>query len=103
VDPRDTTAAVTDAYTAAADDAIAEAERVRARWAERGDTEGAALAERLQQQLVASRDDARRGTLPPRNGGFPLTRFVGEYDWGPDADGLVDRVYALQRIWEGRV
>jgi hypothetical protein len=93
---------LTDAYAGAADDAIAEAERVRALWAGRGDTEGAALAERLRELLVAARDDARRGALPARNGGFPLTRFVGDYDWGPDAEGLVDRVYALQRIWEGR-
>jgi hypothetical protein len=49
-------------------------------------------------------------SLPPvvgdpagmRARGFPLTRFVGEYDWGPDGDELVERVYALQRIWEGR-
>jgi hypothetical protein len=93
---------VTAAYAAAADDAIAEADRLRARWAGSGDTEGAALTERLRQQLVTSRDAARRGELPPRGGGFPLTRFVGEYDWGPDGDELVDRVYALQRIWEGR-
>jgi len=93
---------VTATYAAAADDAIAATERLRARWAEDGDAEGVALAERLRHQLVTSRDDARHGVLPPRDGGFPLTRFIGDYDWGPEADDVVEQVYGLQRIWEGR-
>jgi hypothetical protein len=93
---------VTERYAETADGAIAEAERLRSQWAEAGDASGVALAERLEGLLVDARDAARRGELPPRDGGFPLTRFVGDHEWGPDGSELVDRVYALQRIWEGR-
>lgn len=89
-------------YAAAADEALAEAERLRTTWSAAGDDEGARLVERLERMLSESRDAARRGLLPPRDGGFPLTRFVGEYEWGAEGSGLVDRVYAMQHVWEGR-
>ena len=92
---------MTDRYAAAADAALAEAGRLRARWAAEGDASGVAMADRLEGLLAAERDAARSGRLPPRNGGFPLTRFLGEVEWGPEGRELVDRVYDLQRIWEG--
>lgn len=92
---------MTERYAEAADEAIAEAQRLRSRWAESGDMSGAALAERLERLLIAERDAARRGRLPPCEGGFPLTRFVSDHEWGAEGRDLVERVYALQRIWEG--
>jgi hypothetical protein len=53
---------VNEAYAAAADDAIAEAERVRDRWFAAGDTR-AALAKRLIGFLVEQRDEETLGTL----------------------------------------
>jgi ribosomal protein S18 acetylase RimI-like enzyme len=90
---------VTQRYVELAQEAIAEARRLRSRWAEAGDTSGAAIAERLERLLVAERDAAERGRLPPRAGGFRITRFVGDYEWGSEGRELVDLVFSLQHIW----
>jgi hypothetical protein len=89
-------------YAALADATRLEAERLQERWAEAGDADGAALAGRLARLLRKERDAARRGELPPREGGFPLTRFAGEVEWGPEGADLVDHLYELQRLWRQR-
>jgi hypothetical protein len=100
MDTRETHAAVSSDYAALAEAGRIEAEQLRARWADAGDVEGAAHARRLAELLEKERDAARRGELPPRNGGFPLTRFAGEIEWGPEGAALVDKLYELQRLWE---
>jgi hypothetical protein len=99
MDTRDTQAALSEDYAVLADEARAEARRLHARWAEAGDSR-ASLAARLELLLEKASDAARRGELPPRDGGFPLTRFAGEVEWGPEGASLLDRLYELQRLWQ---
>ena len=91
---------VTGGYAELAEGARAEAEALRDRWRAGGDADGARLAERLASLLAEARDAAGEGRLPPRDGGFPLTRFVSDYDWGDEGRDVVERVYALQRYWQ---
>jgi len=91
---------VTARYAELAEEARGEAETLRDRWEQAGDTDGAELAGRLAGLLANARDDARRGKLPPRSGGFPLTRFMGDYEWGEEGRRVENKVYALQRCWQ---
>ena len=97
MDTRDTPAAVSSEYAALADAARVEAEQLHARWAAAGEEAMAAHARRLAGLLAKARDAALRGELPPRSGGFPLTRFAGEIEWGPEGAELVDKLYAAAR------
>jgi hypothetical protein len=45
------------------------------------------------------RDHARLGLLPTRAHGYPLTRFMGDHEWGPDGNELQASAYDLQEIW----
>lgn len=86
-------------YADLAEQALEEAERLREHWEQVGDAESARLAARLAALLADARDEARLGRLPPRSGGFPLTRFMGDYEWGEEGQRVEDRVAALQRCW----
>jgi hypothetical protein len=96
----DAVGSVTQRYAELAEEARAEAERLRERWEQAGDDDGATLAGRLAGLLEHERDEARRGMLPPRSGGFPLGRFMGDYEWGPEGRRAEDLVRELQRCWQ---
>jgi hypothetical protein len=95
----DADGSVTARYAELAEEALAEAERLREHWKQVGDADGAKLAGRLAGLLANARDDARRGRLPPRTGGFPLTRFMSDYEWGEEGRRVEDLAYAMQRCW----
>lgn len=91
---------VTARYAELAEQALEEAERLREHWERAGDAGRARLAERLAGLLANARDNARQGKLPPRSGGFPLTRFMGDYDWGEEGRYVEDLAYAMQHCWQ---
>jgi hypothetical protein len=91
---------VTARYAELAEEALEEAERLRNHWEQAGNADRARLAGRLAGLLVDARDEARRGWLPPRTGGFPLTRFADDYEWGEEGRRAVDYLYELQRYWQ---
>ena len=41
---------------------------------------------------------AERGELPWRQGGFALTRFLGEWEWGAEGERVLDLAYRLQEL-----
>jgi hypothetical protein len=90
---------VTARYAELAEEALEEAERLREHWERAGDADRAKLAARLAGLLANARDNARRGRLPPRTGGFPLTRFADDYEWGEEGRRAIDHLYKLQRYW----
>ena len=96
---RGATDPVTAEYAALCAEALAEAERLHEAWTRSGDS-GALLAARLVGLLRDELDRAQRGELPPPEHGFPLTRFVGDYEWRPEGTTVVERVYAMQRYWQ---
>jgi hypothetical protein len=102
MDTRNPAPSVAASYVAAADDALAEATRARTRWSDAGELERVALVDTLIGFLIAQRDKARHGELPPSRDagyGFALTRFMDDYEWRPEGDDLLKRVHAMQDIW----
>ena len=88
-------------FVAAGDEAIAEAEALRGRFIESGLDRKVELMTRIIDFLVGRRNGIAEGTLDiPPTAAFGVSRFVGDYDWGPEAQGFVDAAYAFERYWE---
>ena len=86
---------------AAADRAISEAEALRSRYAQAGRDNMVDLTTRMIDFLVGRRQGALEGTLfdPRGPSAFGVSRFVSDYEWGPEADTFVETAYALERYW----
>jgi hypothetical protein len=91
--------ATSEDYRALTEAILAKAVELRHRWSEAGDRSGVELVDRLIGFLEEQRDNARQGLLPARAHGFALTRFMGDYDWGPDGKEMQAMVYDLQELW----
>jgi hypothetical protein len=79
--------------------ALKEAKALQARYEREGkDPE---LARRAVRVFESEKADAQGGRVGSYNEGygFAPTRFLGEYDWGPEAKAMIDAAYAAQEYW----
>jgi hypothetical protein len=79
--------------------ALKEAKALQARYERDGkDPE---LARRAVVVLENEKADAQVGRVGSYDEGygFAPTRFLGEYDWGPEAKAMIDAAYAAQEYW----
>jgi hypothetical protein len=79
--------------------ALKEAKALQARYEREGkDPE---FARRAVVVLENEKADAQAGRVGSYDEGygFAPTRFLGEYDWGPEAKAMIDAAYAAQEYW----
>lgn len=88
-------------FIALCDAAIAEARKLKAGYEAAGDRR-AGMAERAEQLIAGRRSDALAGTLHLPSSGTALgfSRFIGDVEWGPEGEALLDAAYAAERYWK---
>jgi len=91
--------AVDDEFLRLLDVALEKAKELQALYEREG--KDAELARRAVRVLETQRADAAAGNVGSYDEGygFASTRFVGEYDWGPEARPMIDATYAAQEYW----
>lgn len=88
-------------YLRLCDRAIEAAEALQRHHEARGDQRGAELAARAVWLLQAEQAGAAEHGVPSRDHGYGYntSRFISEYEWGPEGEELVDAVRAMADFW----
>ncbi len=98
---RDAPDPLTAGFVDLCDEVIHEARRLAEVYRAKGDDRTLKRAHKMVDFLEHRRQAALDGTmLRPSDGpAFGITRFASEYDWGPEGNAMLDRLYDLEDYW----
>ena len=83
------------------DRALDEAQKLRTAYLAAGESDKIVVLDRAISFVTARRAQALEGSLHTADSGAALgiSRFIGDFDWGPQGDAFHDAAYAVERHW----